>query len=71
MYFFTNYLEPIAMEQRRLGRGGPQVSAIGLGCMSIGIADVYTSSVQDDIKAIELIHRALDLGLNFLDTANI
>ena len=59
------------MEQRRLGRGGPQVSAIGLGCMSIGIADVYTSSVQDDIKAIELLHRALDLGLNFLDTANI
>jgi aryl-alcohol dehydrogenase-like predicted oxidoreductase len=59
------------MEQRRLGRGGPQVSAIGLGCMSIGIADVYTSSVRDDTKAIELIHRALDLGINFLDTANI
>jgi aryl-alcohol dehydrogenase-like predicted oxidoreductase len=59
------------MEQRRLGNLGPQVSAIGLGCMSIGIADVYTSSVQDDTKAIELIHRALDLGLNFLDTANI
>jgi len=39
--------------------------------MSIGIADVYTSSVQDDVKAIELIHRALDLGVNFLDTANI
>jgi aryl-alcohol dehydrogenase-like predicted oxidoreductase len=39
--------------------------------MSIGIADVYTSSVQDDIKAIELIHRALDLGLNFLDSANM
>jgi aryl-alcohol dehydrogenase-like predicted oxidoreductase len=39
--------------------------------MSIGIADVYTSSVQDDIQAIELIHRALDLGLNFLDTANV
>ena len=59
------------MERRRLGHGGPQVSAIGLGCMSIGIADVYTSSVQDDINAIDLIHRALDLGLNFLDTANI
>jgi aryl-alcohol dehydrogenase-like predicted oxidoreductase len=59
------------MEQRRLGHDGPQVSAIGLGCMSIGIADVYTSSVQDDRKAIELIHRALDLGLNLLDTANI
>src|ERR1700704_2422950 len=59
------------MEQRRLGRDGPQVSAIGLGCMSIGIADVYTSSVQDDGKAIELIRRAIDLGINFLDTANI
>src|SRR6266478_8421544 len=59
------------MKQRRLGHDGPQVSAIGLGCMSIGIADVYTSSVQDDINAIELIHRALDLGINFLDTANI
>lgn len=59
------------MEQRRLGQDGPQVSAIGLGCMSIGIADVYTSSAQDETKAIELIHRALDLGVNFLDTANI
>jgi aryl-alcohol dehydrogenase-like predicted oxidoreductase len=59
------------MELRRLGHDGPQVSAIGFGCMSIGIADVYTSSVKDDIKAIELIHHALDLGLNFLDTANI
>src|SRR5882724_11143651 len=59
------------MKQRRIGHNGPQVSAIGLGCMSIGIADVYSSSVQDDIKASELIHRALDLGLNFLDTANI
>src|SRR5882762_9550433 len=59
------------MKQRRLGHDGPQISAIGLGCMSIGIADVYTSSVQDDANAIELIHHALDLGLNFLDTANI
>ena len=39
--------------------------------MSIGIADVYTSSVQDDGKAIELICRAIDLGIDFLDTANI
>jgi aryl-alcohol dehydrogenase-like predicted oxidoreductase len=39
--------------------------------MSIGIADVYTSSVQSDTAAVELIHRALDLGINFLDTANI
>ncbi len=59
------------MKQRRVGRSGPYVSEIGLGCMSIGIADVYTSSTQDDGKAVELIHHALDLGINFLDTANI
>lgn len=59
------------MEQRRLGANGPEVSAIGFGCMSIGIGDVYTSSVQEDGKAVELIRRALDLGINFLDTANI
>jgi aryl-alcohol dehydrogenase-like predicted oxidoreductase len=59
------------MERKQLGRNGPQVSAIGLGCMSLGIADVYTSSAQDEAKAVELIHRALDLGVNFLDTANI
>ncbi|HEY2038588.1 MAG TPA: aldo/keto reductase [Edaphobacter sp.] len=56
---------------RQLGAHGPQVSEIGFGCMSIGIADVYTSSVENDEKAVELIHRALDLGINFLDTANI
>ena len=59
------------MKQRRLGKSGPQISAIGLGCMSIGIADVYTSSVKDDTKAVKLIHRGLELGINFLDTANI
>ena len=59
------------METRKLGKGGPAVSAIGLGCMSLGIADVYTSSAQDENKAIGLIHRALDLGVNFLDSANV
>jgi len=59
------------MEQRRLGNSGLQVSAISLGCMSIGIADVYTSSAKDETKAVELIRHALDLGINFLDTANI
>jgi aryl-alcohol dehydrogenase-like predicted oxidoreductase len=39
--------------------------------MSIGIADVYTSSVQSENDAIALVDRALDLGVNFLDTANI
>src|SRR6185437_16056151 len=59
------------MTNRLLGRGGPEVSAIGFGCMSIGIDDVYTSSAQSEADAIALIHRALDLEVNFLDTANI
>src|SRR5882724_3025731 len=59
------------MEQRTLGRSGPAVSAIGLGCMSMGIADVYTSSVRDDDAAVALIRRALDLGITLLDTADI
>ena len=59
------------MEQRQLGNSGLQVSAIGVGCMSIGIADVYTSSAQDETQAVELIRHAIDLGINFLDTANI
>jgi aryl-alcohol dehydrogenase-like predicted oxidoreductase len=59
------------MKLRVLGRSGPTVSAIGLGCMSIGIADVYTSSAPNDDAAVALIHRALDLGITFLDTADI
>lgn len=59
------------MEHRRLGHPGLPVSAIGLGCLSIGVANIYTSSVKDDAKAVELIHRALDLGINFFDAANI
>src|SRR5690349_13891156 len=59
------------MELRKLGRSGPSVSALGLGCMSIGIADIYTSSVRDDDAAVALIHRALDLGITLLDTADI
>lgn len=54
-----------------LGCSGLNVSAIGLGCMSIGIADVYTSSVRDEQAGVGLIRRALELGINFLDTADI
>jgi aryl-alcohol dehydrogenase-like predicted oxidoreductase len=64
-------LEAFIMETRQLGRGGPQVSAIGFGAMSIGIADVYTSSARDDAAAVALIHRALDLGITMIDTADI
>ena len=59
------------MKTQRLGTQGPTVSALGLGCMSIGIADVYTSSVKDDDAAVALIHRAFDLGITLLDTANV
>lgn len=59
------------METRQLGRQGPRVSAIGFGAMSIGIADIYTSSVRDDDAAVALIHRALDLGVTLIDTADV
>jgi aryl-alcohol dehydrogenase-like predicted oxidoreductase len=59
------------MESRTLGRHGPTVSAIGFGAMSIGIADIYTSSVRDDAAAVALLHRALELGVTLLDTADI
>jgi aryl-alcohol dehydrogenase-like predicted oxidoreductase len=59
------------MKHRKLGRNGPEVSAIGLGCMSMGIAGTYTSSVRNDDDAVSLIHRALALGVTLLDTADI
>jgi len=59
------------MRYRKLSRNGPNVSAIGLGCMSLGIADIYTSSVRSDDDAIALIDHALKLGITLLDTADI
>jgi aryl-alcohol dehydrogenase-like predicted oxidoreductase len=57
------------MKARQLGRNGPQVSAVGLGCM--GFSEFYKSSAKDDAEAIGVMHRALDLGLTFLDTADV
>jgi len=51
---------------RRLGASGPRVSAIGLGCM--GMSEFYGK--RDDPGSIEAIHRALGLGINFLDTSD-
>ncbi len=55
------------MEKRQLGRDGLTVSAVGLGCM--GMSEFYGS--RDDTESIATIHRALDLGVNLLDTADI
>jgi aryl-alcohol dehydrogenase-like predicted oxidoreductase len=55
------------MQQRRLGRDGPTVSAIGFGAMSF--AGVYGES--DDSESETTLQRALDLGINLVDTANI
>jgi aryl-alcohol dehydrogenase-like predicted oxidoreductase len=54
---------------RNLGRDGPQVSAIGLGCM--GFSEFYASDAATDTDAIAVIQTALGLGLNFLDTADM
>jgi aryl-alcohol dehydrogenase-like predicted oxidoreductase len=54
------------MQQRRLGGQGLQVSAIGLGCM--GMSQSYGPA--DEQQSVATIHRALDLGVSFLDTAD-
>lgn len=56
------------MKTRKLGRSGPEVSAIGLGCM--GMASFY-GQPSDETQATAVIHRALDLGLTFFDTAEM
>ena len=55
------------MKIRHLGSQGPTVSAIGLGCM--GMSDFYSG--RDDAEALATLHRALDLGVTLLDTADM
>jgi aryl-alcohol dehydrogenase-like predicted oxidoreductase len=55
------------MQFRKLGRSGLTVSALGLGCM--GMSEFY--GPRDDNESLATIHRAVELGINFIDTADV
>src|SRR5438477_9541896 len=57
------------MTERELGKSGLRVSAVGLGCM--GMSEFYDPAQMNDAESIRVIHRYLDAGGNFLDTADI
>src|ERR1022692_1063112 len=60
-------MSELKMNQRKLGSHGLVVSELGLGCM--GMSEFY--GPRDDQESIATIHRALDLGVTFLDTSDV
>lgn len=58
------------MEYTTLGSPGIEISRICLGCMSFGSSD-WRDWVLDETESREIIYRAVDLGINFFDTANV
>jgi aryl-alcohol dehydrogenase-like predicted oxidoreductase len=57
------------MRQRRLGAQGPEVGALGLGCM--GMTTAYDTNERDDEESVRVIHRAVELGVTLVDTAEV
>ena len=57
------------MRQRRFGTNGPEVGAVGLGCM--GMTTAYDTNERDDEESIRVIHRAIELGVVLIDTAEV
>ena len=55
------------MKKRPLGRTGVSVSALGLGCMGMSMA----YGTRDDAESIKTVHRALELGIDHLDSAEL
>ena len=57
------------MQQRILGSSGFKVGAVGLGCMGMSFA--YDAGNRDDSESLQVIHRAIDLGVTLIDTADV
>jgi len=57
------------MQYRGLGKTGVKVSALGFGAMRLPQIDINGNTRVDEEKSIEMIHRAFELGVNYIDTA--